>query len=82
MVSRNITLFQNKHVTGEAFLAHNRLSPSILNCIFLHHILKMKPNLLYQVLNYGRIVEVTTMGGLLLGRPKGGSSHLIEVAAY
>ena len=39
MVSRNITLFQNKHLTGEAFLAHNRLSPSILNCIFLHHIL-------------------------------------------
>ena len=70
--NRNITLFWNKHATtGAALLVHNRSSPFISDCIFLHHILKMKPNKVYQVLG-GCLIEVTTMEELSLGRQKGG----------
>ena len=34
-----------------------------------------------QVLN-GCLIEVTTMGKLLLGQSKGGGGHLIEVATH
>ena len=76
--SRNITLFQNEHATGAALLVHNRSSPSISDC--LHHILKIKPNLVRQVLD-GSLIELTTMEKLLLERQKGGRDRLIEVAA-
>ena len=55
---------------------------STVGCIFLHHILKINSNRVYQVLGswpHGFLIEVTTMGELLLGRQKGGSSRLIEV---
>ena len=42
--SRNIFKKTNKHMTGAALLVHNQPSPYILDCIFFHHILKMKPN--------------------------------------
>ena len=40
-------------------------SPSISDCVFLHHILKMKPDFVYRTLD-GRFIEVTTMGELSL----------------
>ena len=64
---------------GAALLVHNRLSP-ILDCIILRHILEITPNLVYQALD-GHFKEVTTMGGLPLGRPRSGRGSLIEVAA-
>ena len=38
---------KKKHATGEAFLVHNRSSPSISACIFLHLILEMQQNYEY-----------------------------------
>ena len=63
---------------GALLLVHNRSSPSILDYIFLQRIIEMKPNYAHQELD-GRLIEVTTMGELLLRRPKGGRGRLIEV---
>lgn len=63
---------------GALLLVHNRSSPSILDCIFLQRILEMKLNYAHQALD-GRLIDVTTMGELLLRRPKGGHGYLIEV---
>lgn len=63
---------------GALLLVHNRSSPSILDCIFLPRILEMKLNYAHQELD-GRLIDVTTMGELLLRRPKGGHGCLIEV---
>ena len=46
----------------------------------LHHILKIKLDLVRQVLD-GSLIELTTMEKLLLERQKGDSDRLIEVAA-
>ena len=51
---------------GAALLVHNRSSASILDCIFLHNILEMKPNKVYQALD-GCLIESKTTGKLLLG---------------
>lgn len=63
---------------GALLLVHNRSSPSILDCIFPQRILEMKLNYAHQELD-GRLIDVTTMGELLLRRPKGGHGCLIEV---
>ena len=51
--STNTTLSWNKYVTGAVWLVLNRLScsPSISDCIFLHDILKIKPNYVYRTLD-------------------------------
>ena len=72
--SSNITLLGNKCTTEEALLFHhNWSSPSFSDSIFLHHILKMKPNYLYQTLdicdNNGRtLVGTAKRWPLLLNR--------------
>ena len=48
--------------------------------IFLHHILKMKPNKVYQGLD-GHSIELSTMGELSLRQPKGGC-RLMKMAVY
>ena len=49
----------------------SRSSPSISNCIFLHHIFEIKTNKVHQALD-GRSIEVTTVVELSLGGRKGG----------
>ena len=62
----------------EALLDHIQSSHSNSDCISLHQIIfKMKPNYVYQVLD-GHFL-LTTMGELLLERPKFGHGCLIEV---
>ena len=61
-----------------ALLIHNRSSASISDCIFLHNILEMKPNKVYQALD-GRLIESKTTEKLLLRKPKGDHNCLIEV---
>ena len=77
--SRNITLFWNKRPVGKAVLVYNRASPSISDCIFLHHILKLKPNCCvsstWWPLNRG-----DNYGEFSLGWPKGGSGQWMVVA--
>ena len=63
---------------GAALLIHNQSSASISDCIFLHKILEMKPNKVYQALD-GRLIESKTTEKLMLGRPKGDHNCLIEV---
>ena len=63
-----------------ALLVHSQLLLSISQSIFIHHILKEKANKVYQVLD-GCLIEVTTMGELLLRWQKGGCSRLIKVGA-
>lgn len=57
---------------------HDQLSPSILDSILLHHILKNEAKLImYQVFD-GPLIEVTTMAQLSLGWPKSGRNCLIK----
>ena len=44
---------------GAALLVHNRSSASISDCIFLHNILEMKPNKVYQALDGRLIAELS-----------------------
>ena len=62
-------------------LVRNGSSPSILDCIFVQHILEIKPNQVHQAFD-GGLIEITTMGELLLGWPKGGRGSLIEVGHF
>ena len=65
-----------------SFLWHNWLSVSILDCIFLHHLLEMELILIREDLCIKRLnwplIEVTTIEELSLGWPKGGRGSLIE----
>ena len=69
------------YVMGPALLVHNNWSSSfIVDSIFLHHVLKVKPTIVCQVLD-GHLIEVTTIGILSLEQQKGGCGCLIEAAA-
>ena len=58
---RSITLFWNKHLMGEELLVHNQSSTSTSDCIFLHHILEIKPlSMCIKPLMHGCLTEVTT----------------------
>ena len=55
---------------GAALLVHNGHHLLSLT-VFVYHILNMKPNLVCHEVLDGRLIEVTTMGKLSLGRQKG-----------
>ena len=71
--------FFETNAREEGFPVQNRLSFSILDCIFLYHFLKIK-----LIIPDGRLIEVITIRELSLPKnksPKGGCGCFIEVVA-